>query len=61
MLFKYIFKEEEAIVLKCEALKRNFRKVEAFLNYNEDFIKITKLFEDISREMKASFPNLNLL
>jgi hypothetical protein len=31
-----------------------FRQVEAFFNKYEDFIKITKLFEDISREMEAS-------
>jgi hypothetical protein len=28
-----------------------FREVEAFLNKYEDFIRITRLFEDISREM----------
>jgi hypothetical protein len=28
--------------------------VEAFFNYYEDFMKITRLYEDISREMKAS-------
>jgi hypothetical protein len=28
--------------------------MEAFLNLYEDFIRITRLFEDISREMEAS-------
>jgi hypothetical protein len=31
-----------------------FIELEAFLNYYVDFIKITRLFEDIYREMAAS-------
>jgi hypothetical protein len=37
-----------------EAFKRHFQGWEAFLNKYEDFIKKTRLFEDISREMKTS-------
>jgi hypothetical protein len=37
-----------------EAFKDIFREMEAFLNWYEDFIKIPRLFEDISREMEAS-------
>jgi hypothetical protein len=35
-------------------LKDIFREVEAFLNYYEDFLKITRFFEGISKEMEAS-------
>jgi hypothetical protein len=46
---------------KCRVLFRNvrllkciFREENAFLNYYGDFLKIMRLFEDISREMEAS-------
>jgi hypothetical protein len=46
---------------KCRLLFRNvrllkdiLREVKAFLNKLEDFIKISRLFEDISREMETS-------
>jgi hypothetical protein len=47
--FKFIFKE-------VETFAKIKRREGFFFNYYEDFINITttRLFEDISREMKAS-------
>jgi hypothetical protein len=40
--------------------KDTFRELEAFDYKCEVFIKMTRLFEDISREMEASIRNLRL-
>jgi hypothetical protein len=47
-------KKWKLLLRNVRILNDIFREVEAFLNLYEDFLKITRLFEDISREMEAS-------
>jgi hypothetical protein len=58
-LFKYIFSGIEFFLKCCEALTSK-----AFLKHltkkNEAFIKFTRLFEDIFREIVALIRNLNI-
>jgi hypothetical protein len=41
-------------------LKDNYRELEAFDYYCEAFIKITRLFDELFREIEASKGNLRL-